>query len=69
MSREEIKQILMDLELHVSPQHNKEFDIEVIESMVENVLDGRLLIQFTGMGPVHYKLTDEGKTHVENMGK
>ena len=69
MSREELKQILTDLQHHAEPEHsNDEFASEVIESMIENVLDGKLQLRFQN-GVVSYSTTEKGKEFVENMGK
>ena len=68
MSREELKQILTDLQLHAEPEHSDDgFSTEVIEAMIENVLDGKLKMQYS-MGVLSYSMTDEGKEFVEAMG-
>ena len=67
MSREELKQILMDLQLYAEPEHSDdEFKGKVIESMIENVLDGKLKMLYS-QGVVSYSMTDEGKKYVEEM--
>ena len=69
MSQKELKQILMDLQFHSAPQYSEDgLANDVIESMVDAVLDGRLELRFKH-GVVSYTITDEGKKSVENMGK
>ena len=69
MSQKELKQILMDLQLHSDPQYSEDgFANEVIESMIDAVLDGKLELRFKH-GVVSYTTTEEGKKYVENMEK
>lgn len=69
MSEQELRQILRDLQFHADPQYSQdEFAGDVIDSMIETVLDGRMQMNFAN-GVVSYCLTEEGKQSVEDMGK
>lgn len=66
MTDQEIKRILMDLLEYSEPTKNQ-FEYEISESLIDLVLDGRLELMFTKR-TISYRMTDEGKKYVENMG-